>query len=388
MTLPENLHQLECLRTLSCVGCSRLKSFPEIKGDMGRLRELNLSLTCITELPSSIRHLHGLEDLDLSYCRNLMNLPSSIYSLGSLQTLLLKGCSNLKDFPDVNIGNLKALKLLDLSGCNTRRNLPAAIGNLSSLETLGVRNGPKLKAILEVNLGVDLGSLRSLNLTSLILKSGVVWSNGCFSSLKTLSPQYDPMEDEILNYICPLSSLMELSITNSGLKKQYILNDSFHLSSLQILSLRNVHLMKRGILCDIFHLSSLVNLSLSNCKLKEERIPSDIWKPSSLLSLSLSNCNLMEGEIMNHICYLSSLEKLSLKGSHFSSIPAGISRLYKLRALNLSHCKNLVQIPELQSSLRLLDVHCSNGISSSTSFLQIQSLINFFKSKSIPVQFP
>ena len=377
-----------------------MKSFPQIKGDMGRLRELNLSLTGILKLPSSIRHLHGLEDLDLSYCKNLVSLPDSIYGLSSLQTLLLSGCSDLKGFPGINIGSLKALELLDLSGCRNLNRLPVSISNLSSIKIPGVKNGPQQKAILQVNVGVDLCSLKSLDLTCHILKSGAIWSNGCFSSLKTLNPQCDVKEEEIFNHICPLSSLVELSLRNSNPMEQHntndsfhlsalqnsnnmkqdILNGSFHLSSLQVLSLRSLHLMKGGILGDIFRVSSLVELSLRNCKLVEERIPSDIWSPSSLLSLSLNNCDLMEGKILNHIGYLSSLEKLSLKGSHFSSIPAGISRLSNLRALNLSHCKDILQISELPSTLRHLDAHCSDGILSSPSFQPVDSLMNCFKS--------
>ena len=63
---------------------------------MGRLRELNLSGTSITTLPSSIMHLHGIENLDLSYCMYLESLPCSIYSLSFLKTLLLNECPNLE----------------------------------------------------------------------------------------------------------------------------------------------------------------------------------------------------------------------------------------------------------------------------------------------------
>ncbi|XP_034675409.1 disease resistance protein RPV1-like [Vitis riparia] len=89
----------------------------------------------------------------------------------------------------------------------------------------------------------------------------------------------------------------------------------------------------------------------------------------------------MEGKILNHICHLTSLEELYLGWNHFSSIPAGISRLSNLKALDLSHCKNLQQIPELPSSLRFLDAHCSDSISSSPSLLPILSMVNCFKSE-------
>ena len=49
------------------------------------------------------------------------------------------------------------------------------------------------------------------------------------------------MEGEILNhyYIFPLSSLVELSIINSDLKKSGIDGDGFHLSSLKMVLVGN-----------------------------------------------------------------------------------------------------------------------------------------------------
>ncbi|KAJ9676226.1 hypothetical protein PVL29_024964 [Vitis rotundifolia] len=187
------------------------------------------------------------------------------------------------------------------------------------------------------------------------------------------------MEGEIPNHhICPLSSLVELSIRNCYPVKREIPSDSFYRSSLEVSSVGDFNLMEIGI----------------------QGILSDIWNMSSLVELSLNNCNLKEGEILNRICHLSSLEELSLDGSHFCSIPTGITRLSNLRALNLSrskklqeipelplslrrlklsHCKKLQAIPELPSSLQLLDMHCTYGISS----LSIHSLVNCFKSKLI-----
>ena len=66
-SLPIKFYELKLLRSLSCDGCSKLKSFPKIGSNMTNLREINFSKTAITEVPSSIRRLHGLEDLNLSY---------------------------------------------------------------------------------------------------------------------------------------------------------------------------------------------------------------------------------------------------------------------------------------------------------------------------------
>ena len=60
-SLPSTICELKSLTTLSCSGCSRLKSFPEIppKG-LENLRKLHLDGTAIQELPSSIGSLKGL----------------------------------------------------------------------------------------------------------------------------------------------------------------------------------------------------------------------------------------------------------------------------------------------------------------------------------------
>ena len=150
---------------------------------MGSLRELDFSETDIIEVPSSIRHLHGLKTLKLSDCLNLVSLRDGICSLSSLQTLFLKECSKLKVFPDINIGSLKALKLLNLLDCKNLESLPKSICNLSSLKTLQIGVSPKFMGILEMSLE----SLTSLDLTWHISNSRIIWNNYCVSSLKALN---------------------------------------------------------------------------------------------------------------------------------------------------------------------------------------------------------
>ena len=136
------LLEFELTIFLNLIGCKRLKSFPEFKENMGRLRVLDFSGIGIEEVPSSIRHLHGLEDLNLSYCQNLMSLPDSICCLISLKPVLVENCS-------------------------------------------------KLGAVVNVELELCSSSLarQPLNLTFRILKSRVICRNSCFYSFKTLNPR-------------------------------------------------------------------------------------------------------------------------------------------------------------------------------------------------------
>ena len=127
----------------------------------------------------------------------------------------------------------------------------------------------------------------------------------------------------------------------------------------------------------ITRLHGLQTLLLNKCS-ELHKIPIHICQLSSLEVLDLGHSNIMEGGIPSDICHLSSLEKLNLGGGHFSSIPDTINQLSRLKALNLSHCNNLKRIPELPSSLRLLDAHGSNCTSSRALFLPLHSLANCF----------
>ena len=81
-SLPSTICELKSLTTLSCSGCSRLKSFPEIppKG-LENLRKLCLDRTAIEELPTSIQSLKVLQYLNLAYCCNLLSLLETICHL-------------------------------------------------------------------------------------------------------------------------------------------------------------------------------------------------------------------------------------------------------------------------------------------------------------------
>ncbi|WKA11774.1 hypothetical protein VitviT2T_029242 [Vitis vinifera] len=383
-SISESICNLSSLETLILAGCSNLKGFPEIKDDMENLKRLYLSFTGIEELPSSIGRLKALQHLDLSYCKSLRSLSESICNLSSLETLILAGCSNLKGFPEIkddmenlkrldlsftgieelpsSIGRLKALKHLNLKCCAELVSLPDSICNLSSLKTLDVQKCPKLERV-EV---IPQGSL----ITCCILKQRVIWWGN--------NLQHE-VEGEVLDHhVFSLSSLVESCTRNY----RGIYGNRFHLSAWEVLSVGNFSPIQRRILSDIFRQSSLRIVSLRICNLMEEGIPSDIWNLSSLVNLSLSNCSLTEGEILNRICHISSLENLSLDGNHFSSIPANIIQLSKLRSLCLNHCLKLLQIPELPPSLRVLDVQdcpCLETLSSPSSLLGL-SLFKCFES--------
>ncbi|RVW37807.1 putative WRKY transcription factor 19 [Vitis vinifera] len=250
-SLPRDFYKLKCLQSLSCAQCSKLKSFPEIKGNMRKLRKLDLSETAITEVPSSIEHLNGVEDLDLK----------SICTLSSLKTLQLDWCSRLEGFPEFtkemenlesielsatninelpsSIGHLMALLYLDLSSCPIV-SLPESICNLSSLQALFLDNCLRLKGFPEIKVG-DMKNLRTLDFRST--------ESICNSrSLKTL-------------YVFDCLNLHGLQVDLGGLQ-----------------CLEDLMLSHQGVIRRDNFFSSLKRLYVRDCNLMEGGIPSDIWQ--------------------------------------------------------------------------------------------------------------
>ncbi|KAJ9676060.1 hypothetical protein PVL29_024855 [Vitis rotundifolia] len=398
-SLPSSFDKFKWLQSLSCGGCSKLTSFPEINGNMGKLREFNFSGTSINEVPLSIKHLNGLEELLLEDCKKLVAFSENIGSLSSLKSLKLKGCSKLKGLPS-SIKHLKALKNLDLSNCENLVRLPESICSLSSLETLFLNGCLKFKGFPEVK--GHMNNLRVLRLDSTAIKE-IPSSITHLKALEYLNLSRSSIVS-LPESICSLTSLKTINVDEcSALHK--LPEDLGELSRLEILSFSYIR-------CDLPCLSglcSLKELTLQGCNLKQGMIKRDS-RLSSLKTLILIDCNLKDGVVLdichllslkelhlsscnirgipNDIFCLSSLEILNLDGNHFSSIPAGISRLSHLTSLNLSHCNKLQQVPELPSSLRLLDVHSpSDGTSSSPSLLPpLHSLVNCLNS-AIQVRF-
>ncbi|XVF70279.1 hypothetical protein PTKIN_Ptkin11bG0148300 [Pterospermum kingtungense] len=239
-----------CLQKLILQGCSNLKRFPEIDGEMQCLVELYLDSTGIEELPSSIGHLSNLVLLSLKDCKNLVSLSSGVHGLKCLKFLNLSGCSKIENLPE-NLQQVEFLEELDLSETAVRKphSFIFQFKNLKVLSFKGCKGPPsKLQA----------------NLVSLFK----VIQRGCTDAIALTLPRL------------------------SGL--------------------------------------------------------------SSLTRLNLSYCNLCDGAIPSDICYLSCLETLDLSGNNFTSLPATITRLSQLRFLQLSDCKLLRALPDLQPSVEAL----------------------------------
>ena len=296
--------------------------------NMECLQKLYLDGTAIKEIPSSIDSLSILVEFYTRNCKNLDSLPRSICRLKYLQVLCCSGCSKLGSFPEV-MENMNNLRELHLDG-TAIQDLPSSIENLKGLEFLDLASCKKL-----VTLPTHICNLKSLKTLDVF---------GC-SKLNKLPKRLGSLQClEHLDAGC-LGSIASQLPSLSGL------------CSLRILDLNGSNLMQGSIQDDICWLYSLE-------------------------VLNLTNCNLIDDSITDEICHLLSLQVLYLSRNNISKIPAGISQLSKLRVLGLSHCKMAVEIPELPSSLRSIDVHDCTGLKtlSNPSSLLWASLFKCFKS--------
>ncbi|CBI33322.3 unnamed protein product, partial [Vitis vinifera] len=135
--LPRGIYKLKHLQTLSCNGCSKLERFPKIKGNMGKLRVLDLSGIAIMDLPSSISHLNGLQTLLLEDCSKLHKIPIHICHLSSLEVLDLGNCNIMEGGIPSDICHLSSLQKLNLEGGHFSC-IPATINQLSRLKALNL----------------------------------------------------------------------------------------------------------------------------------------------------------------------------------------------------------------------------------------------------------
>ncbi|XP_020222472.1 disease resistance protein RPP5 isoform X3 [Cajanus cajan] len=198
ITVHNSIGFLHKLKTLSAVGCRKLRSFPPIKltsleklelsfcsslgnfpeilGKMENMRELNLLHTPIKELPLSFQNLIGLRGLCMTN-NEIVRLPSSIVMMPELTTISASGlkgwqwleqeegeekvgsivsskveylraskCNLDDDFFSIGFTRLAYVNQLDLSN-NNFTVIPECIKQCQLLQRLDVRNCKHLREI-------------------------------------------------------------------------------------------------------------------------------------------------------------------------------------------------------------------------------------------------
>ena len=340
---------MEALEILNLSGCSELKKFPDIQGNLEHLSELYLASTAIKEIPSSIEHLTGLVLLDLKRCKDLRSLPTSICTLESLEYLFLSGCSNLENFPEM-MEDMENLKELLLDGTSIA-GLPLSIDRLKGLVLLNLRNCKNLVSLPK-------GMCKLTSLEALIV-------SGC-SQLNNLPRNLGSLQR--------LTQLYADGTAITQPPESIVL-----LRNLQVLMYPGCKILAPNSLRSLFSFWLLPRNSSNGISLS---LPSGFGYSSNL---DPSDWKLKEVAIPNGICSLISLKKLDLSRNDFLSIPAGISELTNLKDLQLGQCLSHTEILELPPNVEG-GHNCTALLPVSSSVSTLQGLQFPFNSCSKPFE--
>uniref|UniRef100_A0ACD5Y647 Uncharacterized protein n=1 Tax=Avena sativa TaxID=4498 RepID=A0ACD5Y647_AVESA len=302
---------------------------------LDHLRVLNLSGSCIGDIPASIGHLKHLRYLDISDLK-IQTLPSSMSTLTNLEALVLSNTS-LKQLPS-SIGTLPKLKYLNLQGCDKLQTLPPTLGHLQRLEHLS------LSCCYDVSeLSVSLCNLHDLRILDL---------SSC-TEIQQLPPSFgNLMNLEDLNVWLLQSQAatrifwkLEVLILRRCSRLQNLPPCFQNIQCLRILDLAG---------CEALHISTevlttnLEYLNLQRCR-KLQTQPNCFVNFTKLKFLNLSQChpnihnllNLSQGlpniYYLQSLGYLSKLEYLDLSQTVLD-IPVSFERLQKLHTLDLTGC--------------------------------------------------
>ena len=283
--------------------------FLETTPDLSRATNLERlvleSCTSLHTVDPSLGGLKNLSFLSLKNCKSLRDFPSSI-ELESLQILILSGCSKLEKFPEIK-GHMKHLSELLLDGTAIEE-LPSSIGKYATgLVVLDLTDCKRLKGLPD---GIcNLESLQTLLFS------------GC-SMIESLPHDFGK-----------LKGLRKLHADRTSLRE---FPDSFYElgSNLQELSFAGSKRSNASTLDFLFPWRVL-------CFLKD---------------LILSDCSIVDGMQLDSLSRLSSLKKLNLSENNFEQLPS-LSQFPQLTVLKLLNCKRLKELPDLPSSIEVINAH-------------------------------
>ncbi|XP_077215906.1 putative disease resistance protein RGA3 [Tasmannia lanceolata] len=369
---------LRCLRVLD-LSHSCVRDLPDSIGELKYLRYLDLSFTHIATLPESIGSLYNLQTLKLCWCKRLSELPKSIGNLINLRHLALEGC---KICTPPELGKLITLQTLTIfvvgkeSGCGIRelKNLTELRGtiHISNLENVidgneckeanlkkkeyldeltleWGKNNPRGVAVDEEVLeGLEPHSnLKNLKILSYGSVSFPRWMmSGNLTNLNTVS-LVQCLNCQQLPPLGKLPSVKKLHINGmDGLKHiegEFIGGSNKVIKgfpSLEKLELVDMPNLEEWCGAREGDMPCLGTLKISNCP-KLQRFP----HLPSINNLELGNCNEMVLASVPCLTALKSLQIRSIKG--LISLPHGfLQPLTVLEKLHVTGCKELVSWPK------------------------------------------
>ncbi|KAJ9550632.1 hypothetical protein OSB04_014677 [Centaurea solstitialis] len=323
-------------------------NLPQLVGNMKKLRWISVDGFLKTSLPSEFQPtnlcylklmhypteqlwegnkvLPNLKVINLSYSFHLVKTPD-FSGLPCLERLILRECNSLKEIHS-SIGYHQRLIFLDMKYCTSLEIFPPII-RMKKLETLILHGCNALRKFPEIQTSMD--NLKELRLGGSgieVLPSSI--GEYC-TSLRSLDLGYCKRLQSIEGNFHHLKHLKSLYLNDCDQLKNILTKGLFDIECClqQLSSFKNLH---RG----------MVNLKLFGFS-------------SSLRKLSLGGCNLVDGDIFSVFCKeLANLQALDLSRNNFSRLHSNLLQLPRLKYLNLSSCKSLIEFPDLPSSISIL----------------------------------
>ncbi|KAK7837198.1 putative wrky transcription factor 19 [Quercus suber] len=168
--LPQSIRRELWFENLKCINFSECDSITNLPNFCApNLEEVDLSYCkTLVEVHESFGFLDKLQEWRLKHCEKLQILPSKLI-LKSLKYFNLEGCSSLGKFPNVH-PIMKCLEILELSRSGIR-GLPSSIEYLIALRTLYLYDCPNLSDLPDIIYKFQLPEELVFPTTQLILTS-------------------------------------------------------------------------------------------------------------------------------------------------------------------------------------------------------------------------
>ncbi|KAF9665301.1 hypothetical protein SADUNF_Sadunf16G0108500 [Salix dunnii] len=308
------------------------------------LRRLNLADNDFNKstIPSEIRYLSRLFDLNLSLSAFSGQIPAEILELSKLVSLDL-GLNYLKlQKPGLQhlVEALTNLEVLHLSGVDISAKVPQIMANLSSLSSLFLRDCG-LQG--EFAMGIfQLPNLRFLSIRYNQYLTGYLPEFQSGSQLELLFLTEASFSGQLPESIGNLKSLKEFDVAGCNFSGA-IPSSLGNLTKLNYLDL-SYNSLSGKIPSTFFNLTKLNYLDLSYNSFSG-KIPSTFANLLQLANLSLSSNNFSSGTL-HWLCNLTKLKSIALNLTNsYGEIPSCLGNLTRLAVLRLSQNNLAGQIP-------------------------------------------
>ncbi|CAA0407994.1 unnamed protein product [Arabidopsis thaliana] len=306
---------------LKCMPSTFLRNLVKLKMRGSKLEKLwegAMSFTCLKELDMwgsiylkeipDLSKATNIEKLDFGHCWSLVELPSSIRNLNKLLELNMEYCGELETLPTGF--NLKSLDYLNFNECWKLRTFPEFATNISNL------------ILADTSIEEYPSNLYFKNVRELCMGKTDSDENKC-QGVKPFMPMLSPTLTLLELWNIP--NLVELSSSFQNLT---------NLKTLQICYCRNLESLPTGI-----NLESLVSLNLFGCS-RLKRFP-DISTNIKYLYLDQTGIEEVPWQIENFF----NLTKLTMRScTKLKCVSLNIFKLKHLGEVSFSNCGALTRV--------------------------------------------